>query len=140
MIRKVILLLLLTLSAMEDLRHMKIYMPPLYAGLGVGLFLAILGDSELFLYRMAGMLPGAILLLLAFFSKEAIGFGDALLFLVLGLWMGLWEGMLLLMGSLVLAALAGICLCFRRKSGKLAFPFVPFVLLAYVLMLGAQSI
>lgn len=140
MIRKTIVLLLLAVSSMEDLRRMKIYMPPLYAALAMGILWAIFGDSALFLYRLAGLLSGGLLLLLAFFSQEAIGLGDAVLFLALGIWLGLWESLLLLTASLVLAALAGIFLWIRKKSMKQAFPFVPFVLIAYVLMLGGQCI
>lgn len=140
MIRKTIVLLLLAVSSLEDLRRMKIYMPPLYAALAMGILWAIFGDSALFLYRLAGLLSGGLLLLLAFFSQEAIGLGDAVLFLALGIWLGLWESMLLLTASLVLAALAGIFLWIRKKSMKQAFPFVPFVLIAYVLMLGGQCI
>ncbi len=140
MIRKTIVLLLLAVSSLEDLRRMKIYMPPLYAALAMGILWAIFGDSALFLYRLAGLLSGGLLLLLAFFSQEAIGLGDAVLFLALGIWLGLWESLLLLTASLVLAALAGIFLWIRKKSMKQAFPFVPFVLIAYVLMLGGQCI
>ena len=140
MIRKTIVLLLLAVSSMEDFRRMKIYMPPLYAALAMGILWAIFGDSALFLYRLAGLLSGGLLLLLAFFSQEAIGRGDAVLFLALGIWLGLWESLLLLTASLVLAALAGIFLWIRKKSMKQAFPFVPFVLIAYVLMLGGQCI
>lgn len=140
MIRKTIVLLLLAVSSMEDLRRMKIYMPPLYAALAMGILWAIFGDSALFLYRLAGLLSGGLLLLLAFFSQEAIGLGDAVLFLALGIWLGLWESLLLLTASLVLAALAGIFLWIRKKSMKQAFPFVPFVLIAYILMLGGQCI
>ena len=140
MIRKTIVLLLLAAASIEDLRNMKIYMPPLYAAIGVGVILAIFGDSELFLYRLVGLLPGGLMLVLAFFSREAIGVGDAVLFLALGIFLGLWESLLLLTGSLVLAALAGLFLWFRKKSMKLAFPFVPFVLISYVFMLGLQSI
>lgn len=140
MIRKTIVLLLLAVSSLEDLRRMKIYMPPLYAALALGMLWALLGDSALFLYRLAGLLSGGLLLLLAFFSQEAIGRGDAVLFLALGIWLGLWESLLLLTASLVLAALAGIFLWIRKKSMKQAFPFVPFVLIAYVLMLGGQCI
>lgn len=140
MIRKTIVLLLLAVSSMEDFRRMKIYMPPLYAALAMGILWAIFGDSALFLYRLAGLLSGGLLLLLAFFSQEAIGLGDAVLFLALGIWLGLWESLLLLTASLVLAALAGIFLWIRKKSMKQAFPFVPFVLIAYVLMLGGQCI
>lgn len=140
MIRKTIVLLLLAVSSLEDLRRMKIYMPPLYAALAMGILWAIFGDSALFLYRLAGLLSGGLLLLLVFFSQEAIGLGDAVLFLALGIWLGLWESLLLLTASLVLAALAGIFLWIRKKSMKQAFPFVPFVLIAYVLMLGGQCI
>ena len=140
MIRKTIVLLLLAVSSLEDLRRMKIYMPPLYAALAMGILWAIFGDSALFLYRLAGLLSGVLLLLLVFFSQEAIGLGDAVLFLALGIWLGLWESLLLLTASLVLAALAGIFLWIRKKSMKQAFPFVPFVLIAYVLMLGGQCI
>lgn len=140
MIRKILVLALLSLCAAEDLRKMEIYMPPVYLGLAIGLGMAVMGEPENFLWLLAGSIPGGLLLLLSWLSREAIGQADAILFLVLGFFMGLGEVLLLLMLSLLLAALIGLLLWIRRKSMRLAFPFVPCILWAYVLMLAGEMI
>ena len=88
-----------------------------------------------------GMLLGVGLLGIAKMTGESLGYGDGLLFLVTGIYLGGWDNCALLMTSLVLAfVFAIIQILVRKKSAKSEIPFVPFVLSAYVLYLGGQII
>lgn len=84
---------------------------------------------------------GVGLLGIAEMTGESLGYGDGLLFLVTGIYLGGWDNCSLLMTSLVLAfVFAIIQILVRKKSAKSEIPFVPFVLSAYVLYLGGQII
>ena len=76
---------------------------------------------------------GIGLLAVAFFSREAIGFGDGLLFCVTGIYLGFWGNLrLLLTGTLCCALIQAVGLLFRRARMKDRVPLVPFLLLAFV--------
>ncbi|MCI7739353.1 MAG: prepilin peptidase [Lachnospiraceae bacterium] len=80
-----------------------------------------------------GLLPGAVLLGVSKLSREALGMGDALLMLVLGIYLGLEAALDVLLLALFLAAVwAGILIVVRKKGRNYAFPFVPFLLIGYV--------
>lgn len=82
-----------------------------------------------------GMLVGAGLLLWAFCTRESVGTGDALLFISTGIYLGLWQNLLLLFLSSLCASACGVILLLGKrctKNGRI--PFVPFVLAADVLM------
>ena len=80
-----------------------------------------------------GLLPGAVLLGVSKLSREALGMGDALLMLVLGIYLGLEAALDVLLLALFLDAVwAGILVFTAKKSRNYAFPFVPFLLIGYV--------
>lgn len=80
-----------------------------------------------------GLLPGAVLLGVSKLSREALGMGDALLMLVLGIYLGLEAALDVLLLALFLAAVwAGILLFVGKKGRNYAFPFVPFLLIGYM--------
>ena len=80
-----------------------------------------------------GLLPGAVLLGVSKLSREALGMGDALLMLVLGIYLGLEAALDVLLLALFLAAVwAGILIVVGKKGRNYAFPFVPFWLIGYV--------
>ena len=80
-----------------------------------------------------GLLPGAVLLGVSKLSREALGMGDALLMLVLGIYLGLEAALDVLLLALFLAAVwAGILIVVGKKGRNYAFPFVPFLLIGYV--------
>lgn len=59
--------------------------------------------------------------------------GDALLMLVLGIYLGLEAALDVLLLALFLAAVwAGILLFVGKKGRNYAFPFVPFLLIGYM--------
>jgi leader peptidase (prepilin peptidase)/N-methyltransferase len=75
-----------------------------------------------------GMVPGAVLLAAAFATRGGIGGGDALMVLVIGMYLGPWDSFFILMVGLVLVAVYGIFwkIC-RHISLKRAVCFTPFL-------------
>ena len=81
-----------------------------------------------------GLIPGILLLLLAFATRESIGTGDGMMLCVLGLFCG-WRQCLAVFGmALVLSALLSIILLLCHKAGrKTELPFLPSLLGGYLL-------
>ena len=74
-----------------------------------------------------GMFPGCILLLLAFFTKENIGYGDGITVLALGLWTGGWFTLAVVCIGVMLSGIWAMVCIFRKKTEPI--PFIPFLLL-----------
>lgn len=87
----------------------------------------------------AGALAGAMLLLTARLTREAVGYGDGWLVTVLGLYLGFWQLMEVLASAWVLLACAAcICLVRKRWSRKAALPMAPFVTAGFLFFLAAE--
>lgn len=80
------------------------------------------------------MLPGIFLLILSFLTREAIGIGDGLFFLVSGWMLSLQENLILLFGGLLLCS--GYSLGYlvvsqwrnQDSARKTVIPFLPFLI------------
>ena len=82
-----------------------------------------------------GMVVGGLMLLYAFITKEGIGYGDALMFVVLGALVGLSQNIKILFFSLLTAAVSGgIYALIKHKSIKTQIPFIPCILATYMIM------
>lgn len=81
------------------------------------------------------LLPGVGLLVIAFITKESIGYGDGLAVMVLGLWTGaIFAVLTLFIGVLAAGIWSVICLLRKRTE---PIPFIPFLLLGMeVVLLG----
>lgn len=80
-----------------------------------------------------GLLPGAIMLVLSRLTGGAIGYGDGMLVLALGLFYEVNGLMFLLMTGIFYAGIVGlILLLFFHKKGKYELPFVPFLFLGWL--------
>ena len=65
-------------------------------------------------------------------TGEAFGYGDSLLILIMGSFLGFWDILSLLTAAFLLAAVfSAVMLVGRKFSRKTAFPFVPFLAIAY---------
>ncbi len=74
----------------------------------------------------AGLIPGLLVVVLAFVTRENIGMGDGLMLCVLGMFCG-WRRCLAVFGlALVLSAVLAIVLLVCRRAGrKTEIPFLP---------------
>ena len=80
------------------------------------------------------MIIGVTLLVAAKISNQRIGYGDGIIFLILGLWIGFWDGISLLFFSLILSSIISVYLIIVRRKGRdYRIPFIPFVTAAYII-------
>ena len=85
------------------------------------------------------MIIGVTLLVAAKISNQRIGYGDGIIFLILGLWIGFWDGISLLFFSLILSSIISVYLIIVRRKGRdYRIPFIPFVTAAYIILEGAR--
>lgn len=122
-------------SSILDIRKHRISMRVLgillIAGLGFRIY-----DRELFeMVFLLRLLPGLLCMLLTWITRGAVGLGDGCMILVLGLFLNWEELMSVCMMSLCLSGLIGLLLLvgFRKKKNY-EIPFVPFLLVSFVLL------
>ena len=85
--------------------------------------------SEIF----ASMIIGICMIVIGVISKENIGIGDGVLFLVTGCYLHLWENIILFFRTIFLiGGFAFLCLLIRKLKKIERIPMAPFMLAAYV--------
>ena len=89
-------------------------------------------------FRVVGLFMGLLFLLISKCSKEAIGYGDSWLILLLGIHLGYLRALGVLFGASLLAGVVSVLFLWKRGWKKKAtLPFVPFLSIAY---LGAMIV
>lgn len=84
----------------------------------------------------AGIVPGLLLLLVAFATGESIGSGDGLVLCALGLFCGVTMTVAVFGMALLLSAVLAIVLLVLRRAGrKTELPFLPCLCAGYLLCL-----
>ena len=75
-----------------------------------------------------GLLPGALVVLLAFLSRQAIGYGDGMILGACGCWLGMKRTLeIFFLASVGAAVFAGILLLRKKADRKDRLPFLPFL-------------
>lgn len=96
---------------------------------------------ETCLTQAAGLLPGALLLILSFAAGGSAGAGDGIGFLVIGILLNAQKTWILFMSSLVLASFFGIVLMIlKRACRKTKLPFMTITAAGWALLLTAHLI
>ena len=117
----------LGLEGVWDLKYKEIPLWFSLAGGCAGLLFCIDEKREL-LQILLAILPGILLLLFSWITKEVIGYGDGLTVLVLGMYMSLSQ--MAVVGVLafgVAGVVALALLVFCKKTGGYRMPFIPFL-------------
>ena len=116
----------------SDMKRRKLSVGVIVLGfLSALVFQAITGIES---WRAAGgILTGFLFMGISRLTEEKIGYGDSLLIIVLGTFLGMWKLLILLLGAFGLAAAVSILLMIKRKfTRKSMIPFVPFLTVAYM--------
>ncbi len=88
------------------------------------------------LYPVAGGLIGSVIIGVSIITKQSVGLADGLVITGLGVYMGLWKIIGLLMLALLFAALVAMVALLLKKADKnTKIPFIPFVQVAFVVMI-----
>ena len=88
----------------------------------------------------AGAGVGIVFMVVSRVTEEAFGYGDSILILIMGGFLGFWNILSLLVAAFSIAALFSIFMLVRKKfHKKSAFPFVPFLTAVYIggMIIGA---
>ena len=115
-----------------DIRHKRLNLLFLLSGFLLVIAGWFFGRDLHPLLWITGSGVGLAFLLASRVTGESFGYGDSLLILIMGGFLGFWDILSVLMAAFLLAAaFSGIMLVRKRFSRKTAFPFVPFLMIAY---------
>lgn len=122
----------LAINTISDIRKRKIR-------LGISLLFLIIGVLWQIWQRadkvelLLAMLPGICLIGLSVMTQQKIGFGDGVVIVVCGIYLGLGNTILLLMVSLMLSALTGVVMLLLKKASlHTELPWITFVFVSFL--------
>ncbi|MCR5641265.1 MAG: prepilin peptidase [Lachnospiraceae bacterium] len=123
--------------AWEDWKTKEIHVGALVLMAFIGLVGHLLHPQMKLWELLAGAGVGVILYGISILSREQIGRGDALCFMATGLYLGLWNNLCLLWTSFLLAGVVGFIYGkVRHLGGNARLPFLPFVFVSMLALLG----
>lgn len=132
-----VILLLITPLAVVDVRRQRIpvsYLIILAAG---SILKQCTGRPEDVWLILGGAGIGCIFLILSKVTEEGLGYGDSLGILILGIGLGTWKLLEVLMATfLLLFVWSMIIWCIRKKKNQ-RIPFYPFLVSGYFLVFFA---
>ena len=115
-----------------DLRRKQLNLVFLLSGFILVAVGALFGRGTHPVLLAAGGGVGIAFLLASWVTGEAFGYGDSLLIVIMGSFLGFWDVLSVLTAAFLLAAVySAAMLVGKRFSRKTAFPFVPFLMIAY---------
>ena len=124
-----ILLIILTITDIKK-REISVFIISIFSIIAITLI--FMDDNRNIFGILCGVLVGVVLLLFSYISRESIGYGDGLVFLVTGLYLGGYRNLELLLVAVFAAAIFGLSIVFITKDIKKSIPFIPFVLFSFV--------
>ncbi len=137
----------LGINSRRDIREKKIYvMPTIAAGvcgllwrLIMGLLYAASMSGYWLMALLLACIPGVLLLCLAAFTGEKIGYGDGICAWAVGMWIGFERTMIALILGLIFVC-AAVIFCRVRRQKVLEWPFIPFFTAGVLLVLLCRGI
>lgn len=126
---------LLLYCAITDIRRREIDLIPVIIFAVFAVICMIFGYKVSINSSLMGAFVGLILILLSILSKGVLGLGDGVLFTVIGLYVGYEKSIELLLLSLLLSAGYSVVILIKERNINKEYPFVPFILAAYSIML-----
>lgn len=127
-----VLVVLMILTA-QDIKSRTINPLILLPGALVSAILKLIGRSD-YMASLLGMGVGLMILIIAKITREAIGYGDGLIFIYLGLSLGIGKVMLILLMTVGLISLSGLIMILPGKvNKKTRWPMIPWIFASVML-------
>ena len=128
-----IFLVYIAALAVMDFKYRKLPLKTLLSGLFIAAAGCLCGREISPVLLAAGGCMGIVFLLISRGSGESFGYGDSILILIIGIFLGFWNLMYLLLGAFSMAAVfSAVMMIKHRFNRKSSFPFVPFLAAAYL--------
>ena len=129
-------LVFLIYVAVRDIQTRKITIVALSLGGMISIVEQLLIKRMDFLMVLGGVAIGVVCIIISKFTKEGVGYGDSLVILILGIYLGFYDLLIVLSTTFFLLLCVSIpVLCIRRMSRTYALPFLPFLTCGYILLL-----
>lgn len=111
------------------------------AAIGAVVFQIFCGRGNIWLSG-GGMAVGLCFIGISKLTGEGMGYGDSIAILILGIYLGIWELLVVLAGAFVFLMIAAMCTLVRHKmSASCTLPFFPFLTCGYMIfLLGERSL
>lgn len=133
---RVCVISILLVESISDIRTRKVSLIRLFLYLGLSLAINAVFNYESWVSADLGMGVGVLLLIYAFATREKIGYGDSIMFIITGAFLGLSENIRLVFFSMIVAIIIGIAyILVAKKSIKSRIPFMPCILITYLIMI-----
>lgn len=134
--QSIILLILLILCSVEDLKRKEVTVIYILLFGIIGVVFHLFCPSCSVYSMLWGLLLGIVVMAASFFSHGSIGMGDGILLVVTGVYLGGYQNLELFLIGLFLAGIWSLgLLVLKKKKRKEKIAFVPFLLVAYAVML-----
>lgn len=128
-----LVILFLAWEALEDIRSQKLSVNTLGAFLIMGLGVKLIYYQVSFLEILVGMSAGVLVLLAGKVTEEAIGYGDGVVILIVGVYAGLRMTLYTMMLAFVIMMFFSIVILVRKGfHTNTRLPFVPCIFLGYI--------
>ncbi len=135
MIEMYVLLGTLGVHSIEDVKRKEITISVTLFSAILGILLHLFYQDESIYSMLAGMFSGILIVFLSIISKGKIGMGDGVVFMLTGLYLGLWKNLLLMLLSFCLAAIWALCVIIcKPKHRQEKMPFMPFLFIGYIVL------
>ena len=132
---KFVILVLLVIASYQDIRSMSISKMLAFSGIICSISFRLLSKTGLS-DILVDIIFSLIFILFSYISKELLGYGDSLIFTMLFFAFSFWIGARILLTSLIInACLVGGLWIFGKKKLKDSVPFLPSILIAYIIFL-----
>lgn len=136
MLEHCLLLVTLGFHSIEDIKSKEITLMVTLGSALAGIVCHLVYQSQSIYSMLGGMLFGGGILLFAILSGGKIGIGDGMVLILTGLYLGAERNLALMLLSFFLAGVwAFITIFFLRMDKGEKMPFIPFLFLAYVVIL-----
>lgn len=149
-ILETILLIYLAAATVQDIQSKRVALRPalVIAALGVLLHLGLAAAANpsdsgtlpnVLLSCLAGTLPGIFLLTVGWATGQEVGYGDGIVLLVIGIYLGFSAGISIFLTALLLITPVSLFYIACKKAGRRKkLPFIPFLLAGYLLWLATD--
>lgn len=122
-------------SAVTDMRRREISLKAVAIFFALGWILLLFEPNRNIFDLFMGIFLGVFLLGISIASHGELGFGDGLIICVTGLFLGFERNLAILLIGLMLSSFFSILLIICGKGLKKEYPFIPFLMLSYMLVI-----
>lgn len=120
-------------ESVEDLKSREVDAGKIIIFFLISLFLKMFCMGAPVSEIIKDIIPGVTVLLIGYFSKQEIGYGDGAVIVVLGIFLGFARVINILTGAFVCMLAASVTLVIiKRKMVNTPLPFIPCILVSYI--------